>query len=266
MSLGKVNIAGISVSRVILGGNQFSGFSHQSPDIDREMCHYFTIERIKDALRTAESVGINTHLARADHHVMRYLMEHWDKGGSIQWLAQTCPELGTLQRGIQNAINGGAAACYLHGGSMDYMLENDELDRVPPAIEMIRKTGIPAGIAGHNPKVFEWAEQNLDVDFYLCCYYNISNRDDDPEHVSGALERFDPDDRDTMCELIQTLSKPVIHYKVFAAGRNDPKEALQYAARNLRANDAVCIGIYPKDKPTMLAENLHLLETALATL
>ena len=35
-----------------------------------------------------------------------------------------------------------------------------------------------------------------------------------------------------MIERIRTLSKPVIHYKVLAAGRNDPKEGMYFAVRN----------------------------------
>ena len=263
MAPDRVKIGNVSVSRMILGGNPFSGFSHQSGDTDDQMVHYFTTARIKDILRSAEELGVNTHLSRADHHVMRYLLEYWDEGGTIQWLAQTCPELGSLDRAVQNGISGGATGCYIHGGSMDFLLANDQLDEVPPAIAKIRAAGLPAGIAGHNPKVFEWAEQNLDVDFYMCSYYNPAHRDKLAEHVSGTAEWFNAEDRRIMVETIRGLSKPAIHYKVMAAGRNDPKEALEFVARHLRPIDAVCVGIFPKDNPTMLADNVRLLEEAL---
>ena len=67
-----------------------------------------------------------------------------------------------------------------------------------------------------------------------------------------------------MTDLIPQLSRPVIHYKILAAGRNDPKEAFAFAASKLRANDAVCVGIYQKDKPGMLQEDVRLLEESLA--
>jgi hypothetical protein len=69
-----------------------------------------------------------------------------------------------------------------------------------------------------------------------------------------------------MTELIQGLSKPVIHYKVMAAGRNDPAEALQYVARSMRPTDAVRVGIFTKHKPDMLKEDVTLLERGLARL
>lgn len=265
MSIDAVYFGHLPVSRVILGSNPFSGFSHQGTERDEAMRHYFTAARIKETLRQAEAAGITTVCARGDHHIMRLLMEYWDEGGTLQWLAQTCPELGPIERGVQNAIHGGAKACYVHGGVMDWLLANDQTDQAVAAVAMIRDAGLAAGIAGHNPRVFEWAEAaGLDVDFYMCCYYNPTSRDTVAEHVHGATEWFLEEDRRRMVEVIAGLSKPAIHYKVFAAGRNDPAEALAFTARHLRAHDAVCIGVFPQDNPNMLAEDVRILEEQLA--
>ena len=61
-----------------------------------------------------------------------------------------------------------------------------------------------------------------------------------------------------MTALISDLSKPVIHYKILAAGRNDPAEAFAFTARHLRPQDAVCVGIHTKDKSGMLREDTEL--------
>ncbi len=37
-----VQLGNVTVSRLILGGNPFGGFSHQNPDRDREMLRYYT--------------------------------------------------------------------------------------------------------------------------------------------------------------------------------------------------------------------------------
>ena len=60
-----------------------------------------------------------------------------------------------------------------------------------------------------------------------------------------------------MTDLIPQLSRPVIHYKIMAAGRNDPAEAFAFAASKMRANDAVCVGIYQKDRPEILREDVR---------
>ncbi len=263
MSLDKVKIGDVSVSKLIVGGNPFSGFSHQTPQRDREMRQYYTTARIKATWRQAEALGINTFLGRADRHIQRTLLEYWDEGGTIQWFAQTCPEYKALGRNIAEAINVGAKGCYVHGGQMDFLFAQNQLDIVPDAIAQIRDAGLAAGIAAHNPQVHLWAEEHLDVDFYMGSYYNPSRRDEHAEHIAGAREIFAAEDRAAMVDVIQGLSKPVIHYKIMAAGRNDPQAAFAFVAAHLRPQDAVCIGVYTKDHPNMLAEDWQLLEDSL---
>jgi hypothetical protein len=263
MSMPTIDIAGLKVSRLILGGNPFSGFSHQGPAADRAMLHYYSAESIKRDYRRAEQLGINTHIGRADHHIMRLLLEYWDEGGKIQWIAQTCPELGTSLRGVQNAVRGGASACYLHGGRMDYLLANNQLSEAVEAVAAIRRAGLPCGVAGHSSAVFDWAEDNLDVDFYMCCYYNPDDRSRSAEHIAGDPEVYSPRARDVMVERIATLSRPAIHYKIFAAGRNDPAESFAFAVRHLRPRDAVCIGVFSGAKGDMLDEDVRLFNEAL---
>ncbi len=256
-------IKNISVSRFILGSNPFSGFSHQSPETDHAMRHYFAAEKIKAVLREAESLGVNTIIARTDFHMLRLMMEYRDEGGTLQLFAQTCPEVGSHEVCIERAFNYGAKACHIHGGVMDNLFAQGRLDEIPPAIERIHEKGMLAGIAAHNHHVIEWAEEHLDVDYFLCCYYNPSPRDKRAEHVAGVTEYYLEEDRQAMTDLIPQLSRPVVHYKIMAAGRNDPQAAFAFAASKMRLNDVVCVGIYPKDNPGILAEDVRLLEESL---
>jgi len=259
-----VQIGGLEVSRFILGSNPFSGFSHQNAEANSAMVHYYTTERIKATIREAESLGVNTIIGRVDHHMMRVMIEYWDEGGKIQWLVQTCPELASPEACVSRAAQVEARACYLHGGMLDQWLAQGRMKDVPPLIDAIREHGLLTGVAGHDPGVFKWAEQNIDVDFYMCCYYNPARRDELGQTPAGSSEWFHDEDRRIMTELIATLSKPVIHYKIMAAGRNDPAEAFEFAARHMRPDDAVCVGVYPKGKPDMLREDVALLEKALS--
>jgi len=264
MTLPQVRIGSLSVSRLMIGGNPFSGNSHRGPQVDAEMRHYYTSERIKATLREAESLGINTLVARADAHICRTLLEYWDEGGTIQWIAQTCPELQSSVLSALAAVANGAKACYIHGGVMDNLVAGGQVDEALGAIDTIKRAGLPAGVAGHDPAVHRWAEANADVDFYMCSYYNSFRRDHNAAYSSHADERFCDEDRRAMAETIQTVSRPVIHYKIMAAGRNDPREAFSYVAQVLRLGDAVCVGVYPAHKPDMLAENVRLFEQCAA--
>ncbi len=261
-----IRIANVRVSRFILGSNPFSGFSHQGSDMDLVMKRHYTTARIKQTIAAAEALGVNALIARTDYHVIRVLLEHWDEGGAIQWFAQTCPGVGDHAMCVNRAADGGAKACAIHGGVMDYLLAQGKTEEVPAVIEMIRQKGMLAGIAGHNPKVFVWAEEHLDVDYYMCCYYNAAHRDKRPEHVSGMKEWFLEEDRQIMTKLIQGLSRPVIHYKIMAAGRNQPAEAFACAAKAMRPTDAVCVGVFTRDVPDMLEQDIELLEKSLPTL
>ncbi len=253
-------IGSLAVSRLLLGSNPFSGYSHQGVARDREMIRYYTVSRIKEVLFEAERLGIRAVVGRADHHVMRFLLEYWDEGGKLAWLAQTCPAVGPSEFCVRMAIEGGASACHIHGGVMDHLIAQGKADEVRRAIDMLKEHAIPVGVAGHKTRVFEWAEENLELDYYMCCYYDPTARDEDPEHKSGAEETYLEENRKAMTSLIQTLSRPVIHYKILAAGRNEPEEAFAYCGRYLRPQDMVCIGIYSKNDPAMLARDVALFE------
>lgn len=257
------HIGQTKVSRFILGSNPFSGFSHQSPEADNQMRRYYSVGRIKETLKMAESLGINTMIGRTDYHVMRMLLEYWEEGGTLQWFAQTCPEVGDHETCINRAASYGAKACHIHGGVMDNLYTNKKLDGIPAAIDLIHEKGMLAGIAGHIPAVIKWAEEHLDVDYYMCSYYNPIPREEKAEHVSGYPEQYLEEDRKAMTSLIQTLSKPVIHYKVMAAGRNKPEEAFGYVAKSMRSGDAVCVGIFSKDTPLILKDDVSTFEQAL---
>jgi len=261
-----VRIGPLEVSRFILGSNPFSGFSHQGRERDREMVHYYTTARIKEVMRQAESLGINTIIARGDHHMLRVIIEHWDEGGELQWFGQTCPELGPPERTIARMAEAGAPACHIHGGYADHLVANGRADELIPTVEFARERGLVVGLAGHMTDTFRWAEEHLDVDFYMCAYYNPIPRKRVAEHRAGTREAYLEEDRRAMTELIRGLSRPVIHYKVMAAGRNDPAEAIRYVARSLRPGDACCVGVFTRDKPDMLREDVELFERALAEL
>ncbi len=258
-----IQIGAQTISRLILGGNPFSGFSHQSPAVDREMLDYYTQDRVLGLLQEAELLGINALVARADDHILALLAAYGLRDHSIQWLAQTAPELGDPLVSAERAVRAGATGCHIHGGVMDYYLAQGRLDEVPAIIRQIRDLGMLAGIAGHKPEVFEWARDNLSVDYFMCAYYNPTPRDQNAAHVHGSQEQFLDEDRTRMTGLIAGLPAPVIHYKIFAAGRNDPKAAFQFAAGKMRPQDMVCIGVFPKHQPSMLREDAALFEAAL---
>ncbi|MBN1874078.1 MAG: hypothetical protein JXA33_07595, partial [Anaerolineae bacterium] len=223
-----VTFGNLTVSKLILGGNPFSGFSHQNPDLDKEMVRWYTTTRIKETMHEAEQLGITGFLGRVDQHIRRTLLEYWDEGGQIQWLAQTAPEFNSLPGNIAAAVMTGAKAVYIHGGQMDFFFAQQQFDVIHSAVAQIKDMGAAVGVAGHNPRVHEWADEHLELDFHMCSYYNPTPRDQNAAHVHGAREVFADEDRAAMVTTIQHLRAPTIHYKIFAAGRKDPAEAFAF--------------------------------------
>ena len=189
--------------------------------------------------------------------MIRLLMEYWDEGGTLQWFAQTCPELGTPQDAARKAAAAGAAACYIHGGVMDNWVINGMAEQAMDVIDMIRDSGMVAGAAGHLPATFTWAKDNIDVDFFMCSYYNPIARTETGEHRSGTAETYLESDRTAMTEMIQTIRQPVIHYKILAAGRHDPEQAIPYTVSRMRDRDALCVGIYANDAEDPLGQDVE---------
>jgi len=152
-----VCIDDLEVTRLILGGNPFSGFSHQSPERDQEMMDYYTVARLKETLRKAEAAGINTTVMRSDTHIQRMLREYYNEGGHIQWIAQVGhdSEAFTLEWAVDQAVANGAVAAFIHGGVVDQFYSERNAKRLAELMDHIHSHNIPAGysIKRHRPKL-----------------------------------------------------------------------------------------------------------------
>jgi len=257
-----VKIGNAQVSGLCIGGNPFSGFSHQTPERTKEMLEYYTPSRIKATLRAAEDAGINTFFGRTDDHIMGLLREYWDDGGSIQWFAQVCTERGkpdVWRKWLQAAIELGATGTYLHGGIVDNWYATEAFDGFHEALGTMRDGNVAAGFAGHKPEAHAYIRDNLEVDFQMCSYYNPSDRSKSAHHVSEG-EKWHEEDREKMLEVIATIEDPVVHYKVFAAGNMPIVPGFEVMGKAMRETDVACVGLFLKDDPEMIQKDVALFE------
>jgi hypothetical protein len=259
MPLPKVHLGTLPVSRFIIGGNPFSGFSHQSLTRSQEMVAWYTQERIVETLFQAQALGVTACIMRGDEQIAAVLRSYWDQGGTMVWVGQTDSRAETIVAGAQFCLDHGAAACFLHGGVMDHCVAQEQYDELDAFAQAVRDAHVPVGVAGHRPGDFTWAENHLPVDFYMVCYYNPADRALVPHHDPEATEHYTPEDREERVATLATLGKPAIHYKILAAGRLAPEEAFAYATDHMRPDDAVCVGIHTQDAPHMLATDVDLL-------
>jgi len=258
-----VRIGRVQVSRLCIGGNPFSGFSHQGEERSREMVSYYTPERIRDTLRKAEEAGINTLFARTDEHIFGIIRTYREEGGTIQWFAQVntpAEDPDSWRRLLEEAAALGAAGAYMHGGAVDFWFAGKRFGLFREAVDRMRRCGLKAvGMAGHNPRAHAWIRDNLEVDFQMCSYYNPTDRSADPRHQAVG-EKWRDEDREEMLMLIASIPRPVVHYKVLAAGNKPIEESFERLGRTVRENDVVCIGMYLGDDPGMIRKNVMLIE------
>ena len=145
-------IGKLRVGRLICGGNLFAGSAHSRDLIyvSELMKHYYTPEKIMDTLELCESCGVNTVVMRCDDHIIGVLKRYrTQRGGKIQWIAQTYPKVNDLSN-IQKAIDAGAAAVFAQGGYCDDLVKDGHLDTIVQLLALVEKNGLPAGVGSHS--------------------------------------------------------------------------------------------------------------------
>ena len=245
-------IGNVKISRLIAGGNPFSGWSH-SRDlkyISELFKAYSTDEKIFETLEMYEENGINTIIAGG----IRVLDKYWSqRGGKIQWIAQTHPKSNDLTSNIKKAIDNGAVAAYIQGGIGDSFVKNGRVDLLGKAIEFIKENGIPAGIGAHSIEVPIACEKaGIEPNFYMKTlhsgnYWSATSKED---RVKWSVDSFGPDDHDNIwaldpertIEFMKTVDKPWIAFKTLAAGAIHPRDGFKYAFNN--GADFICAGMF----------------------
>jgi len=251
-----VTLGKVQITRLVIGGNPFSGNSHMSRAKDEEMMDFYTTERIKKVLFRCMECGINTVQLRGDRHIMRILREFRAEGGNLHWIAQSASEMKSFEGNVKQMADAGAVGIYHHGTITDQLFKAGEYNEISRRLSEIRKTGLPVGLGTHMPSVIEYAEEHhWDIDFYMTCVYNLSRIERESSVVTGKANEDEPffeEDIPVMYKTIRSVDKPCIAFKILGAARRcqnqeTVKAAFAEAFRNIKASDVVNVGVYPKE-------------------
>jgi hypothetical protein len=250
-------IGKLPISRLICGGNLISGFAH-SRDlmyVSALLKHYFTDEKVFETLALCEAHGLNTAILRLDDNTLRILKTYWkERGGRIQWIAQ-CKIKENDLGDLKIAVDSGALGVYVHGGVSDSLVEAGKVEVLGQAVELIRKQGVLAGIAGHSIEVHKACEKaKLNVDFYMKTFNSKKYWSAGPMPRNDSVWEETPE---ATMNFMQEVQKPWIAYKVLGAGAIHPKEGFRYALDN--GADFLCVGMFD----FQVAEDVQLARAAL---
>lgn len=251
------DLCGKKITRLVCGGNPFSGFSHVSQELDWEMIQYYTMPRLLGILDECWANGINTFQSRGDRHQMRLSLEHRLNGGKVQWIAQTASEFADIRANVAEIARYEPVAIYHHGTHTDNRWHLGKIDEIADIVKAIKDHGLPAGIGSHIPEVIEYAEEKgWETDFYMGCFYNLARQYKSApatDQDAYARDHFPAEDPARMAATLRQVKKPCLAFKIMAASRNcatpqTVRDTFQFAFDHIKANDGVNVGMFQKQK------------------
>ncbi len=245
-ALPTVRLGTLEVSRFILGSNPFWGYSHKSKALDEEMKRFHTDERIMQILDEAAECGVTTLASPPDERWIRLWARYLDRGGRLKiWISQCHGNPDQMISEIDRSVKAGAKAVFIQGARVEEQYNAGQFDTLRSWVERVKDAGLPAGCAAHDPTIHpELERRKFPTDFYYQCFYYVSRSEDYP-----AAER------ERAVATVLKIDKPVIAYKILAAGRLPASEGFEYAFNHIRRKDGVCVGIYAQKAIDQIRQN-----------
>ncbi len=270
-SLPMGQIGKLKVSRMLLGGNLLTHFTH-SRDLRyvyNLTAHYNTDEKIMETLALAERHGVNTLSMHNPPHAISVLKKYRKQGGKIQWIicptAWPTPDMAAYTAQVKELVDAGCEAIYLWGVISDQLVPQNHIDLVIKAVEVAKKLGVPSGVGCHDLRVVAECEKNgVPADFYIKTFHQHGYPSGPkPEQLKGVTAELAPaywcKDPQGTIDLMKTVEKPWIAFKIMAAGAIPPKDAFNYAFTN--GADHILAGMFDFE----IAEDVEIAKAAVAT-
>lgn len=265
----KGKIGGVTMSRIICGGNLISGYAHSRDLIyvSKLLKAYFTEAKIMETWALCEQTGVDTMIFNpTDQRALRIFSEYRKRGGKMQCIAQVdAPKEGmaAFMKGIADMSVDGVV---LVGNLGDKWTREGAVDRIGQFVELGQMEGMIAGVAGHElrtPMAVEKA--GINPDFYMKTLHSTnywSKRR--PEQVKEVIDNYGIDnywcmDPDATIAFMKTVERPWLAYKVLAAGAIHPRDGFKYAFEN--GADFCVVGMFD----FQIAENAALAGEAVKT-
>jgi len=259
----RTEVGGLSVSRMIVGTNWFSGYSHCTPAKDMLIKELVGNRKaIADILEVFFSAGVNAVMGMASELLVEAIKDAEDRTG-VSGIIVSTPSLPfnreTAERGfdlaqvasvLDNEVKLGTAVCMPHTSVTDVMVDKcarkvRQMDAVCP---MIRERGMIPGLSTHIPETIIYSDETgLDVETYISIY-----------NAMGFLMQVEVD---WISSVIRNAKKPVMTIKPMAAGQIRPFQAFNFVWNTIRDCDMVTVGTMTPDEAKELIEmSLAILE------
>ena len=252
-SLPKVRFGDAEISRLVIGCNQFYGFSHFNGLLDQLMREWNTPDRVCQTLFQCQQNGINAYQYSHHERALSDLEVFRAQGGKMN-LISTDANMGPVDEAVRRSKS---MALYHHGERTDVLFREGKMDQVQEYTKQLRQAGVRVGIGTHKPEVVEYVEERgWDVDFYMLCAYNRTRTPEEFRKLLGVLPVSAGDvyletDPARAFAVARKTSKTCFLFKILAAGRvvRSPEEvdkAFKNALDSIKPQDCIVVGMFPR--------------------
>lgn len=199
----------------------------------------------------AEQAGIN----------LFYLTNVLDKyrkiyGTKNQTWINVDPRKEDINGQINRAIDRGVDYIFIMGAAVDNLVLDGNFDLIAKSLDHIKRQGIPAGLGAHSVEaLYACEEAGIDADFYYKTMHHDQYWSAHPRKNRIPLQwrqfsqNHDEFNDNMWClfpektiEFVQKTTKPVIGFKVLAAGAIRPEVGFQWAFDN--GADFIDVGMF----------------------
>ena len=238
----RTTVAGVSLSRMIIGTNWILGWSHRSPAADRQIKNRFPGgKEVYPLLKTFLDEGVDTIMGplQQERVMQEAVREAQERSGRPMILIDTPiinvddNEAGRREARatIHRSRECGATFCLLHHSSAEQLVNKNlhRIVRLEDYTDMIRQEGMIPGLSAHMPELITYSDENgYDVQTYIQIY-----------NCMGFMMQVEIE---TVASIINSAKKPVMTIKPMAAGRTTPYVGLNFSWNTIRDCDMVTVG------------------------
>jgi acyl carrier protein len=245
-------IGSVSVSRMIIGTNQFLGFSHTSAARDKRLREVMTASSIADIIEVFLNEGIDTIMGLLNMPLVQQAVKEAQERTGRKVIVISTPtinvgddadSMAATEKVFDLEASLGATVCMPHQMSTDALVDIRlrKIKNMDRYCQMIRERGMLPGLSTHMPETIAYADASgLDVDTYIAIY-----------NAAGFLMHLEAD---WVHRIIWSAKHPVIAIKPMAAGRLLPLVGLGFCWATIRDIDMVAVGTATPDEAREVIE------------
>lgn len=244
----RTQVAGVSLSRMIMGSNWLLGWSHTGAAADKMItARYAAKEAMIPMLEAYMEYGIDTIMAPfgLSQTLVDAVKETEQKlGREIIMIDTPCINVDDTPEGrseantvIKACADRGSKICLIHHSSVEQLVNKNKgiIDRISDYTGMIRDAGLIPGLSAHMPELITYSDDNgYDVETYIQIY-----------NCMGFLMQVEVE---TIARIIHNAKKPVMTIKPMAAGRVTPFVGLNFSWNTIRECDMVTVGAFSAEE------------------